>query len=176
MTMTHSPHTAGRAESPRVADMMRRYAEARARLMNGPPKVKHEEVAAIVLDIQEAPLAPVAVEPDTVPLNMLAPCSWRFLLALAAVRAGVSQKDILGVRRLPSIVMARYDAMSLTYVHTQASYPQVAKLFNRDHSTVLHGMRKLGRTKKLVDSLIRHCGGRPLAPGSKSKTDWEVRA
>jgi hypothetical protein len=84
---------------------------------------------------------------------MLAPCSWRFLLALAAVRGGVASREILGLRRVGPVARARFDAMSLVYRHTQQSMPGVGRLFDRDHTTVIHALQKTGSTKKLVELL-----------------------
>lgn len=87
-------------------------------------------------------------------LNMLAPPSWRFLLALSALKHGVLQREVLGRSRQVHIVAARYEAMALTYQHTQASMPKVGRHFNRDHTTVLHGLRKRGAVQKLVEKYV----------------------
>ena len=57
----------------------------------------------------------------------------------------VSVKAILGNSRLTSIARARHVAMYLLYKHTQMSYPEVGKLFDRDHTSVLHAVRRVGR-------------------------------
>ena len=174
MTSSTSPHTAVRAES-----LLRHYAEVRARLMNFPVKVKEKPPVKMLVAIQEEPMAPLPVVLDTVPLNMLTTPSWRFLVALAAVRHGVSSEDILGPRRVRTLIVARCDAMGLMYQHTPASLPRIGLCLNRDHTTVLHALRKIGKTFKLVDLPAGHKTGRPpkqeLSPQRiKSKTAWEA--
>lgn len=175
--MTISPHP---TQTVRGADLVRHYAEVRARLMNFPVKVKAKPPVKVLLAIQEEPMEPVPVVLDTAPLNMLALPSWRFLVALAAVRHSVSSDDILGPRRGKPLIAARCEAMGLVYQHTPASLPRIGLCLNRDHTTVLHALRKIGKTFKLVDLPAGHKTGRPakqeLAPARiKSKTAWEAR-
>lgn len=84
-------------------------------------------------------------------VNMLAPPSWRFILSLVALKHGVMQRDILGPHRYRELVAARHEALALTYRHTQMSMPNVGRYFNRDHTTVLHALNKLGARTKLVE-------------------------
>lgn len=52
---------------------------------------------------------------------------------------------ILGPRRNTCIVRARQEAMARVYDSCHGmSLPQIARLFNRDHTTVLHAVKKLG--------------------------------
>lgn len=106
-------------------------------------------------DEREAEAA-VPTRSRALPLNMLTPPSWRFLLALACVRFGVTAKEVLGPGRTKNVVAARYEAMALIYQHTQQSFPGVGRLMGRDHTTVLHGVNKLGRNFKLVEMLTAH--------------------
>lgn len=166
-----------------AADAAAASVAARSRLRNGPLRIA-KAVEAVEVAVQPLALPPLPVEPPapgTAPLNMLAPCSWKFLLALAAIRGKVKQSEILSVCRTRRFTAARYDAQSLTYQHTQHSHKQIGALFGRDYSTVMHGCRKLGRTKKLVDRIVPIDAGRPpykvrLVPPSKAKMDWQVRS
>jgi hypothetical protein len=108
----------------------------KVRLLNAPAPVKPK-------------LPPIAVE--YVPLDMLKHCSWRFLVGYAALRKAVPVRRILSERRDAETVSARNLAMGLIYQHTQSSLPMVGRVFRRDHTTVLHGLRKVGMTTKLVD-------------------------
>jgi len=85
------------------------------------------------------------------PLNMLAPPCGQFLITLAALRHGVTRAMILSHSRKRNIVAARHDAAALIYQHTQHSLPATGRLMGRDHTSVLSGLRKLGRTVKLVE-------------------------
>jgi len=78
------------------------------------------------------------------PLNMLAPPSWKFLVALAAVRHGVSRKDIMGATRVRPVVAARHEAMALVYSHTRHRMLEIGRLFDQDHTCVLNAIQKMG--------------------------------
>lgn len=143
------PNTQGMAT---LAGQAAHYAAVRARLFG----------RNVVVEVPPAPTAPAArraIEPirpepeDTAPLNMLKPCHWRFLVKLAAVRHEVSEADVRSDSRKRLFVAARTEAMALVYQHTQASMPAVGHLFGRDHTTVLHALRKAGSTGKLVEVL-----------------------
>lgn len=86
-------------------------------------------------------------------VNMLAPPSWRFLLSLVALKHGVMQRDILGPRRNRFLIAARHEAIALTFEHTQANKMNIGQHFTRDHTTVLYALRKLGRSRKLVQRI-----------------------
>lgn len=135
-----------------------RAAEIRRRLMN-PPNAYDPEAARILslpaplVEAEPAPepVADVDGTPWGAPLNMLKPCSWRFLVALAAARHGVAPEVILSADRITTTVAARSEAMHLVWCHTQKSLPQVGWHFGRDHSTVLHCLRKFPSHEKLVE-------------------------
>ncbi len=89
---------------------------------------------------------------ENAPLNMLTPCSWRFLVRLAGLRKGLSASEVMCRSRRPHIVAARTDALALVYRHTQHSLPGVGQLFSLDHTTVIHALHKTGSTSKLVET------------------------
>jgi chromosomal replication initiator protein len=60
--------------------------------------------------------------------------------AICSVR-GVSRQDLLSAKRTSSISHARQLAMYLTRQETSLSLAQIAREFNRDHTTVLHAVR-----------------------------------
>lgn len=151
---------AGRAARQRL---MGRHVQAEPYLPPEPEPEVFEPAIQVV-----APAAPEVPEPTVgVPLDMLLPCSWKFLLALAALRNDVTAEAIVGLARQPHVIRARHDAMALIYQHTQNSSPMVGRFVGRDHSSVLHALKKLGRKKKLVDLVVtepvavRNKGGRP---------------
>lgn len=59
------------------------------------------------------------------------------LLDGAAREAGVPVAVILGYRRQPAIVLARQRAMRVAFEEGFSS-PQIGRVFNRDHTTVLY--------------------------------------
>lgn len=62
---------------------------------------------------------------------------------------GVRIEDLLGRRRYPPFVFARQVAMWVTrYERPDLSLPEIGRLFaDRDHTTVLHAIRKLDRLR-----------------------------
>lgn len=115
---------------------------------------------------------------NTAPLNMLAPCSWRFLVAVAALRHGQSAKDIMGLTRTKPVAQARHEAVYLIALHTTYSIARMAVLFNRDHTTLLNSLRKFPRIHRAHTRVIS--GPFPNAskspPTPKSKLDWVAAA
>jgi len=61
---------------------------------------------------------------------------------------GVKVNDLKGPRRHKQIVVPRQIAMYLARKHTDLSLPEIGKRFgNRDHTTVLHAVRKVGTVR-----------------------------
>jgi chromosomal replication initiator protein len=56
----------------------------------------------------------------------------------------VSRDDLLSGSRAPRVTRARHLAMYLTRELTGMSLAEIARGFDRDHSTVLHGIRRVG--------------------------------
>lgn len=70
-----------------------------------------------------------------------------------AQKHGVSVKDVYSVRRDRPSVAARHEAMYRLREETTLSLPQIGRLLGgRDHTTVLHGIRKhaAGRIESTV--------------------------
>jgi hypothetical protein len=60
-----------------------------------------------------------------------------------AAKYGVSAADIVGRSRERSVLIpARQEAMYFCAKDTPYGMPEIGKAFNRDHTTVLHGIRK----------------------------------
>ena len=58
--------------------------------------------------------------------------------------------SLLGYRRDQRVAAARHVAMYLLREITGDSYPALGKFFNRDHSTIIHGYKKVER--RMLDS------------------------
>lgn len=79
------------------------------------------------------------------------PASAADILAAVSERTGISVADIKGRSRLGPIVKARQEAMwalretpkPFTCANTinRRSWPEIGRLFGRDHTTVIHGYR-----------------------------------
>ena len=67
----------------------------------------------------------------------------RFRTAIQAVSnvTGVKKRHILGKRRLRRYADARQMAMLLTRQSTKLTFKGIGRLFDRDHSTVIHALK-----------------------------------
>ncbi|RYE65226.1 MAG: hypothetical protein EOO81_12975 [Oxalobacteraceae bacterium] len=131
------------------------YAEVRARLRGTPHrpcsfKAAHVNSAPVTLALPVA-TTDEATPQQYAPLNMLTVSSWRFLLALASARHGISQDEILGRSRQNPVVAARTEAIALVWQHSSKSSTQVGLCFGLDHTTILTALKRFGVDKKLVD-------------------------
>lgn len=77
----------------------------------------------------------------------------RCIIAVCSEQAGVSVESILGDSRNQFVVLARQQAMWLAAKETGLSYVSIGKIFNRDHTTVLHAVR---RENARVGATVRH--------------------
>jgi hypothetical protein len=67
------------------------------------------------------------------------------IIAAVARKYSTSIETIIGPRRDALAVKARHEAMAEVYVQcVHLSLPQMAKLFQRDHTSCLHAIKKLG--------------------------------
>lgn len=74
--------------------------------------------------------------------------AYRDIQRAAARRQGVSLNDLRSLRRRQDIVFARQMAMYLARQLTAHSLPAIGRCFGRDHTTVIHAVR---RVQRLVD-------------------------
>src|SRR5690606_15890536 len=105
--------------SAHYADVRRRlYGRAPVARVVSIPKVPKALPPVVVAQepVTDAPAEPFVPSP---PINMLTPCSWRFLVALAARAGGVSPEEILGPSRRRPVAAARQVAIALVFQHTQ---------------------------------------------------------
>ena len=63
------------------------------------------------------------------------------IIAEVADEFALSPSDILDRKRKPKYVSARHKAMWRARQETDASYLKLARIFKRDHTTVIHGVR-----------------------------------
>lgn len=74
------------------------------------------------------------------PAGVVTPTVGAIRQAVSSV-LGVPEAEILSTRRTPRVVRARHLAMFIARELTQLSLAQIAREFERDHSTVLHAIR-----------------------------------
>ena len=137
-------------------EMHDHYRAVRARLMGEtlPPKpvskpipVKIEippEAAELIEQFKEVEIKPRPVEePEFIPEK--GKPGGRKNVAQEAGKHGLTPDDILGERRHKHVIEARWEAIAAVY-QTNPSWtlPQLGRFFCRDHTTVLHALRKMG--------------------------------
>lgn len=83
------------------------------------------------------------------------------IIRCAAEQFGVTEKQVLGNRREKNILFARKVAMYLIRTevvafdtHAPISYPAIGKIFNKDHSTVLHACQTMTHLLTYNDEII----------------------
>ncbi len=84
---------------------------------------------------------------------------------------GISRADLLSAKRTPAVARARHLAMYLARELTPLSLSQIARDFDRDHSTVIHAIRSVGdrnepgsATAGDIHSVRAMLGETPTAP------------
>lgn len=77
------------------------------------------------------------------------------VLAATATFHQLSLDDLLGKGRSKEVVRARQVAMYLAREETEASLPQIGEALGRNHSTILHGYKKIA-SEIALDDTLRH--------------------
>lgn len=72
---------------------------------------------------------------------------------------GVSLADMRASTRKAEIVRARQAAMWALRHHTTLSYPEIGRLFDRDHTTVIHAVARIDGARRANASLARLLDG-----------------
>jgi hypothetical protein len=111
----------------------------------------------------EAPPEPIPVAPPPLPKDVVAQlarvitCKQRIeaIVAAAAEHYSIEVGDIHGDSRRKTIVHARHVAMFLVRTTTTLSLPRIGRSFDRDHTTVLHGVRAVENSLKLQEAAVR---------------------
>lgn len=116
------------------------YAGIKARLWGAAP------IAPLLLPAPvatpEAVRMPEIISDAPAPLNMLNGCSWRFLLAYAALRHDQSAVEIASPSRRRAVATARHLAVYLIARHTSFSIARIGRYLGRDHTTILNSLSK----------------------------------
>lgn len=134
-------------------DYQRHYARVRTRLWKA---AQREKVAAKpVLTVVKArpaylyihPIGPrIPVGPVFLTLEHFGkPGSVAFAKRLRkaiADKHGISVNDIMSIRRTGNLVAARYELYWNLKKETKWSLPQIGRFLERDHTTILHGIRR----------------------------------
>ncbi len=157
---------------------------------------------APVVEVPEPPVettvSVISVEPPIMPggapLNMLTLCSWRFLVALAALKHGQNAKDIMSHNRTKHVAAARHEAVYLIVLHTTHSLARIGRYMQRDHTTIINSLKHFPPFERQVPNVIASAPAlvrkkpraarkaplrrpkRPAQIGTKSKYGWGQEA
>lgn len=85
--------------------------------------------------------SPVKTEPKPLPLEDCTAIAE--VAAFVAAYHGLTLAQLRGESRRAHIVAARHQAFYICHKQLCRSLPKIGRYFNRDHTTVLHGIRKV---------------------------------
>lgn len=68
--------------------------------------------------------------------------AWRILAKQICDEHGADFDEVCGDRRFQHLVLIRQEIFYRIRVELGMSYPEIGKRFNRDHTTILHGVRR----------------------------------
>jgi len=85
-------------------------------------------------------------------------------------------EELASQARTDDICLARHVAFYLCYTFTNASYPQIGKVFgNRDHTTVMYGVKRIYASKQL-SAIAADIAGMVRGEATLEKvTKWRLR-
>jgi hypothetical protein len=155
-----------------VSLLERLHSDHKARLARIEAAAYRREIAVqkpmLVYQDPPAIVALDPTEPTPVPEHSQ-PVPWRkewisattrIKLAVLEDYPGITLTDIDSRRRQTTVVLARHVAMYLIKTMTGKSLPEIGRRFGgRDHTTVLHGIRKVERMIKSDDEFAAHVAG-----------------
>lgn len=126
---------------------MRFFAPAHVPVAHEPEKRIHELPKPKFVPLSEVKLQGAV----TAQFNFCAPISRekdRRYISIREIQRAVCKacdtnlEDMLANRRTGRMVLPRHIAMALSKMLTTCSLPEIGRKFNRDHTTVLHALRK----------------------------------
>ena len=91
------------------------------------------------------------------------------ILALVSHEFSCEPELLFTRDRSARISNARHVAMALMKILMDCTLAEIAHIFNRDHSTVIHAKRKVDMNKKLQDIALK------VAKKYKEKTEEEMK-
>lgn len=169
--MTPSIDTVTERGASEVRAQHDRWLAARARLMNGKPEPVVEtlpppvETKPTALSHMKALLARVSKPPQKFePIKVYIhpgvddPSfpAWKRIALEVCAKHEIKLSEMKSPQRNMSLVLARHEAFYRCKTETEMSLPQIGRRFGRDHTTVLHGVRKHAARNGLPDPFPRH--------------------
>lgn len=124
-------------------------------------KERHRRIEMAAARLRASKIEPVAppVVADRSPgwfsiVREIEPVTAQLIQRVACEFYGVARNEMLSGRRSIEAVHPRQVAMYLARVMTLKSFPEIGKVFGRDHTTILHGSRKIEQ-RLAVDAALR---------------------
>lgn len=74
----------------------------------------------------------------------------RVLITLVAQKFGVGVRDVFSDFRERKVTRARWAAMYVLRHEKGYSFPEIGRVMNRDHTTVIHGVRRVEADPELL--------------------------
>ena len=128
--------------TPSQIEYARIHMERRARLYNPPaPKPKPIFIPPPVLEEVEPTLEPAPKVRDVLALGN-GPFRWKAIADEVCKKHGIQMQFIRGENRSKPTCAARHELCYRLYTETGMSYPQIGRFLSKDHSTVLHSVRR----------------------------------
>jgi hypothetical protein len=125
-------------ELPGDFDFRAHYAGVQARL-------KAASTRAEPVKRYEEPIGPRVVVRDVLSLASVRRAKWRDIVNEEARAGDVTLQEILSRRRQASLVAVRRRICWRIKNETMMSYPQIGRVLNRDHTSILHHVHKYQR-------------------------------
>jgi chromosomal replication initiation ATPase DnaA len=137
-----------------LEDQIQHYNEVRKRLNSSEQidtkelKNRIEELKKENADLQEQ-LKLVKDEWRRQQVWSATPC--HFIIEEVAAAHGLTSEQIMGTRRHGALARARQEAYYRCVMETNYSYPKIARVFDRDHTTIMYGANKYAKDNDLPD-------------------------
>lgn len=130
--------------------------------------------APVAMAVGGLPLGPVA----TAAASTQSKDAIGRILTTVAADSGLPIQVILSPLRTREVVAARQKGLYLSYVMSGKSLPEIGRRFGgRDHTTVLHAVRKIGALREFDPALRAELSriARAVDPGGTIRTTWHER-
>ena len=75
--------------------------------------------------------------------------SARSIMACESAKRGYTVAEMRSPKRTFDISHARQEVMEALHLRTDLSLTQIGRMFNRDHTTVLHGLRAVAKRRAM---------------------------
>ena len=127
-----------------AAEMLGAAAACHARLRGRPAvaRTTHPRPEPVAVPVAEPIESLPCVLPPPCPMNMMAPPAWKFLRSYVAAKHGVTAGEIASPTHRYAVVRARNELAHLMDTHTEMSSKKIGLLLGRDHSTILHSIKR----------------------------------